>query len=107
MNTKSWLNLQTKIANPKFAEAATASLNATTKRNSSTYSTIERTVRAYNAMSGQWEWVALCAELGLDEAHLVAPQHEQKPFNCPHCGGNQTERRNGKTVCAYCLTEIR
>lgn len=52
---------------------------------------------------GDKTWEAL----GLGEAHLVAPQHEQKLFNCPHCGGNQTERRSGKTVCAYCLTEIR
>lgn len=45
--------------------------------------------------------------LGLGEARIAVQTHDKEPFSCPHCGGNQTERRNGKTVCAYCLTEIR
>lgn len=30
----------------------------------------------------------------------------ENPWNCPNCGGNQTEIKNGKKICAYCGSEL-
>lgn len=27
-------------------------------------------------------------------------------FKCPNCGGNETELKNGKRICAYCHSEV-
>lgn len=32
--------------------------------------------------------------------------NEDKVWKCPNCGGNETEFKNGKRICAYCHSEI-
>jgi hypothetical protein len=120
MDAKSWLNLQTKTTNDVFADSV-GHMNflGTTSTELSDGATntyvdiggnylVAKVGDVVHTLSSDYIYGGKTWEaLGLGEAHINIPKHsDSKPFSCPHCGGNQTERRNGKTVCAYCLTEV-
>lgn len=119
MDEKSWLNLQTKITNDVFADAVGhmnfLGTTSTELSDGATNTYVDIGGNSLAAKVGDVVHTLSCdyiyggktwEALGLGEARIAVQTHDKEPFSCPHCGGNQTERRGGKKVCAYCLTEL-